>query len=218
MNLINRIRACRKATIVKLKQGDMTDTMRNASILAQLERAEEDLAKLENLVETIENNIASSNSLESRSSVTSYARIADKGAAVGRQRGSVQREKFISKIHTMGITLTLHSRKTVFKSNNGNVIGVSYASERNKNRWFLGAPVEDYDALVLLCERENGTVEEIILPGELIKQRHEDLESQNQLKFNVTLHEDSFYLLIPGGDRETLDEYLSNYDQLLAEG
>jgi len=189
-----------------------------ASILEQLERAEEDLAKLENSVENIEKNIATNRSLNSRSSVVSYTHLADKGAAVGRQRGSVQREKFISKIRTMGITLSPHSRKTVFKSNHSNVIGVSYASERSKNRWFLGAPVEDYDALVLLCERENGTVEEIILPGELIKQRREDLESQNQLKFNVTLQDGSFYLLIPGGDREALDAFLSNYEILMEEG
>lgn len=220
MNALERIRFLRRKIISKLKnnQGDMDRLTRFATLLEQLEKAEEDTLKLQRLLDGIENQLEENHSLDLRGSLTSYTHIADKGAAVGRQRGSAQREKFISKIRTMGITLSMHSRRTVFKSNHGNVIGVSYASERSKNRWFLGAPVEDYDALVLLCEKENGTVEEIILPGELIKQRRENLESQNQLKFNVTLQDGSFYLLIPGGDREALDAYLSNYDQLLGEG
>ncbi len=217
MDLLDRIRACRKAAITKLKQGDTSHTLHYASILEQLERAEEDLAKLENLVGNIEKNIATNRSLNSRSSVVSYTHLADKGAAVGRQRGSTQRERFIIKIGNMGIALLSHSGKTVFKSRDGKVIGVSYASERSHNRWFLGAPVADYDALVLLCERENGTVEEIILPGRLIEQKRTSLESQNQLKFNVTLQDGSFYLLIPGGDREALDAFLSNYEILMEE-
>jgi len=217
MDLHNRIRACRRATIIKLKQGDTSYTLHYASILEQLERAEEDLDKLEDLVENIDKNIASDRSLNSRSSVVSYPNLADKGAAVGRQRGSVQRERFISKLRTMGIVLSPHSRKTVFKSNLGNVIGVSYASERSNNRWFLGAPVEEYDALVLLCEGEDGNLEEFILPGELINRRRESLESQNQLKFNITCQGGSYYLLIPGGDREDLGGFRANYDLLKEE-
>lgn len=217
MNLINRIRACRKAAINELKQGDTQHTMHYVAILDQLEKAEEFWTKLENLVVNIEKNIAINRSLNSRSSIVSYTHLADKGAADGRQRGSAQREKFISKLRTMGITLSLHSRKTVFKSNLGNVIGVSYASERSNNRWFLGAPVEEYDALVLLCEGEDGNLEEFILPGELIKRRRESLESQNQLKFNITYQGGSFYLLIPGGDREDLSEFRNNYELLRGE-
>ena len=218
MNLINRIRACRKASINELKQGDTSHTLRYASILEQLERAEEDLAKLGNLVESIEKNIATNHSLSSRSSIISYTHIADKGAAVGRQRGRAQREKFISKMRSMGINLSPYSGKIIFKSNSGNIIGVGYASERSRNRWFLGAPANAYDFLVLLCERENNDIEEFILPGELIRQWRGSLENQNQLIFNITYQDGSFYLLIPRGDREALDHFHGNYDRLLEEG
>ena len=218
MKILERIRKLRKDTLAQMKyqfqQGDTSNTVRLAAVLERLEKAEDDALRIGVLLDDLENNADSPPSLQRDSTPLSYAPLADRGAVVGKQRGSQRRAAFLDKLKSLGIELSPHSGRTIYKTGGGKVVGIGYASERSPHRWFLGAPVGDYDALALLCERENGDVEEFLLPGELIGRHFGSLAIGRQLKFNVVEQDGSFQLLIPGGLKQDIEQFRGNYEIL----
>ncbi len=131
-------------------------------------------------------------------------------------KGKIRRENFLKLLEEKGVSLS-QIKGIIYKSAKSNKIGIASASERPEgNRWFLGLPPDDYDAIVLLCEDSQKRVYHIILPPSfVIKYRYEfSRDSNNQIKLNVLKENDKFLIMIPGHGNIDVSNYLNNYENV----
>jgi len=140
------------------------------------------------------------------------------GEVSGKKRGRNKRDDFVERIKELGIQCRL-VKGQIYKVNNRALMGIAYSSERKSgNRWFLGLPSENYEAIVLLCENKSRELEHFILPKDFIN-AHQDTFSRdenNQIKFNVCLKNGEYQLKIPRGDHVSINEYRDSFENLRA--
>lgn len=136
------------------------------------------------------------------------------GEVSKREKGNQKRTDFLRRLEMMGIHLVnIGSRKHTTAT--GGLVGMAYASERHAHRWWLGLPMKDYEAIVLLCEDRNERVLSFILPKELYADHIKHLSLVNgQRKFNIVKDNSEFYLLIPKREKIEITPYLDAFDSL----
>jgi hypothetical protein len=131
-----------------------------------------------------------------------------------RMRGEILRNGFVQNLQSFGINL-IRKKGSVYETQTKGLVGIAYASERNRDHWFLSLPPNDYDCMIFLCENEKGEVLSFILPGEFYhNHRHQFSDSKGQLKFNIHHRGGRYELNIPGGTKETLNQFEDNYEPL----
>jgi hypothetical protein len=135
-----------------------------------------------------------------------------------RAHGAQLRSQFIAWAHGRGVPLK-RTRGSVFEASDGTKIGIAVATERQPGRWFLGLKDGAFDAAVLLCQRDGGTLMTICLPQELLK-RHGDRLSRSggQVKFNVANGPNGLALVVPQTGHVALDRYLDAVGELTSVG
>lgn len=129
-----------------------------------------------------------------------------------REIGALKRREFVRDIKNIYDITLLESKGAIFSTENGLVVGIAYASERQQNRWFLGLPDSNYHAFVLLCETKLGQMRRFILPSDFYQRVRNHLTvKNNQLKLNVSKKVNSYYLSVPNMGNLEIFDYLENY-------
>ena len=105
-----------------------------------------------------------------------------------RERGRRARQEFLSFLKSRGVTLRPEKGDAIYKRASGDNVGVSYASERQPNKWFMGLPTRGYVDAILLCVSESG-VNRLVLDRVFLAKYGASLSRSNgsngQFKINV---------------------------------
>ena len=114
-----------------------------------------------------------------------------------------------------------HEKGIAYSTPTGRLVAMPFATDRNPDRWFLGAPIklfkgQETPTLALLCENEKTLMDFVIPPGEAAKLvRLLTANSHGQLMFNVARRgEGHFELLVPPGSAWDISKYLHAHQYL----
>jgi hypothetical protein len=130
----------------------------------------------------------------------------------GRGHGVAIRKEFLEKAAKHGLQL-LPFRGAIYKSESGTRIGVAVATERQPNRWFLGLTQDLFDSAALLCQATSGNTVAVCLPRAFVN-THQFSRAGGQVKFNVVLKEDRFFLTIPNLGTVSVDHFVEAISEL----
>jgi hypothetical protein len=119
-----------------------------------------------------------------------------------RERGRRARQEFLSFLKSRGVILRPEKGDAIYKKTSGENVGVSYASERQPNKWFMGLPTRGYMDAILLCESERG-VNRLVLDRMFLAKYGASLSRSNgQFKINVVRRGDGeFSMKVRGPGR-----------------
>lgn len=127
----------------------------------------------------------------------------------------MKRDQFIAKLSSDG-TKAEHVSGQVWKIS-GKTVAIAYASERRPNRWFLGVAMDDYDAVVLICENSSHNVTTFVIPRDFCE-RHKNRFSRGsdgkQLKLNVALAYGRYTIVVPGEGAFAINQYIDRLEWL----
>ncbi|MCK4716198.1 MAG: hypothetical protein KAT54_05280 [Candidatus Marinimicrobia bacterium] len=132
-----------------------------------------------------------------------------------RQKGELARNAFVGMANKKGYSIQKY-RGICYKGINNTLIGIAYASERQKRHWFLGLPKEEYDCIVLLCKHDKN-IARFIFDKHFVIKHFNNLSEDNkgQVKFNVVT--DDYYhsfLTIPNEGRVNITDYIDKFDNI----
>lgn len=129
----------------------------------------------------------------------------------GREIGRTIRADFLKKALEAGLSLE-HVKGSIYKTRSGSKVGIAVATERSPDRWFLGLPLEGFDAAVLLCRHETGNTVEICLAKGFFEQ-FGDMMSQSggQMKFNVARRGSGYVIVVPGAGGVSVSKFIGDY-------
>jgi len=135
-------------------------------------------------------------------------------ASTTRTLGARVRAEFIDLAAKAGLPLTLE-RGSIYRSPRGRRVGTAVATERHKNRWFLGLGIDSFDSAVLLCVPDVGATMAICLSRSFFLKHGSDLStSGGQVKFNVARRGADLILKIPRRTPERMNELVSAFGEL----
>lgn len=210
------------------KKGDIASVISNTKMVEETEKLLKNMNEIEkyfeNLKQTSENKKIIANLDEKDISTINYENIpplksniysnSSHGILTSRERGEIRKREFLNYAKNIGINLNRKSG-ALYNTNSGGLVGIAYASERMNNRWFLGLPVEDYHAIVLLCEKKGGEILRFVLPKDIFRSYKDKFSTAGgQIKFNVILRYDEFRMTIPRTGRIILNKYLDEFKNL----
>ncbi len=128
--------------------------------------------------------------------------------------GKMQREELIKKLKGMGITL-IQDRGAICKTQDGNIVGIAYATERQPDKWFLGLPDREYYSFILLCEDKKKEIKPFVFSNDFFKKHKNHFSKKNgQLKFNLVKRGEVYQIGIPGIEKININNFLNNYEPL----
>lgn len=135
-------------------------------------------------------------------------------ASAGRATGARVREEFLSRAKVAGLE-PLPYRGAIYRTAAGTRVGTAVATERHRDRWFLGLGDDAFDSAVLLCVADDGRTYDVCLPAAFFAQHGEHLSrAGGQIKFNVARRGSSLILKIPRHEPVVVDRYLGAYGGL----
>lgn len=97
------------------------------------------------------------------------------------------------------------------------LVGIAYASERNRNRWFLGLPKKEYSSIVFICKNNLLKIIYFILPCTFCERYQNDFdidEKEIQYKFNIALKKDGRYILTMSSKTLAINDYIDRFDNI----
>jgi hypothetical protein len=169
-------------------------------------------------LETLENLIAlGERPSASQRELTNELPIGNGPEPSAKARGRYHRDTFVESARSRGIALE-PVKGSIFKTPTGTRVGIAYAHEgnrRNRDRWFLGLPENQFDQAVLLCEGAGSEVTFFSLPRDFMHQRGTGLSSKDgQVKFNVFRRGSDYCLLIPRQPAVSLEPFRDRLSEL----
>jgi hypothetical protein len=118
----------------------------------------------------------------------------------GKQRAHECRIAYVGREKKRGRNL-MHVRTAYYRNDGGLIVGITFSSEKRdkKGTWFLNLKGQQFQEAVLLCELSQRAVQAIHLPKTFLDkyERNMSKDHKGQVKFNVTLSNGRFCLLIP---------------------
>lgn len=132
-------------------------------------------------------------------------------------KGDIRREEFVDAIQKQGYEINHYKKHVLYTIAPDKIIGIAYASEVQPNKWWLGLPVENYHAFVLLCENEQGLVNRFIFPKTFYNEHRSKFsrdQDGKQLKFNIMLQNGRYALKIPSHRDIYINIYLDKLEHL----
>jgi hypothetical protein len=132
----------------------------------------------------------------------------------GRGYGAEIRAAFVRSARERGLDLA-PLRGAVFSTDGGQRVGIAVATERQRDRWFLGLPEDGFDAAVLLCQTNAGKVLEVCLPNRFFERFRSVLsKSGGQVKFNVVRRDGHLFVTLPGRSPFQVDDLVGDISQV----
>jgi hypothetical protein len=124
--------------------------------------------------------------------------------------GKQHRIEFVGAAVQRGVRLE-PSKGVVYKTADGTRVGIAYADERRKNKWFLGLPIDGFQHAILLCV-SNGKTTHFSLANDFIAQFGRFLTRKDgQIKFNVFKDGGRFFLRVPRQESIPIDQFRDNF-------
>lgn len=195
------------------KIGNTSLVVSSSRIVEEIENLEKKLTEIITSLDSIEKLVEQNGDLDS---VEISTPLASKQKNLSpKKRGQERRTAFVKRAEELGIH-TLQLKGVQYKVNNRNLIGIAYSNETRPNRWFLGLPPENFDTIVLLCERKKGQILSFVLSKEFY-QKVKNLMSTDdngQLKYNISFRNGEYQFVIPKRGYEKINLFLDNFDNL----
>ena len=179
-------------------------------MLASLIRQQDEINRS---VATFERGLAAGSEAQS---TTTESHTCDGGKEISaKERGRRQRENFVHMLSSRGIAL--HRLKgAVFRSPRGIRVGIAYARESQKDKWFLGLAENQFEYAVLICEQRAGEVIHFSLPKEFMSEHGESLSRKDgQIKFNVFKRDGQFFLHLPRLGSASIEAFRDKFSGLI---
>lgn len=218
MDLKKRLENLKGKILTKIgeaaKKGSTEEISYSARIIEEIERLIKRWEEINSAIDLLENKVNSSTNLEEVISIpTENMLISKKFEGLSpKKKGKVCRDEIIYELEKKGISLH-HMAGTTYKTRNGKLVGIAYASERLPNRWFLGLPSKNYNSAILMCENKNGKFLNFILSEDFLRKYIKMLSQDDygQIKFNIFFKNEHYQLRIPGEGYVNIDNFLNNY-------
>ncbi len=132
-----------------------------------------------------------------------------------RQNAAAVRKAFLANLERTGIRLVPIEGQTIYRTVSGKRVGIAVATERQPDKWFLGLRSGAFQHAVLLCQSDNGQIEEILLPASFFSSYGRSIsQSGGQMKFNVVRRGGVMYVQVPYTGDVNISGYSQNYDCL----
>lgn len=132
-----------------------------------------------------------------------------------KERGRRHRDSFVQTLGHRGVTLQW-VKGAIFRSPRGIRVGVAYARESKKDKWFLGLAEDQFEHAVLLCDEVNGNKIHFSLPKEFMSEHGQSLSRKDgQIKFNVFRRDEAFFLHLPRRGSVSIDDFRDNFTDLI---
>lgn len=162
--------------------------------------------------ETNESNSKTANDVKQEDIGGTIEFMTDKAKA--RANAKIKREEFLANLKRKGVTLKPY-RGVIYKNErNDGLVGIAYSSD-NGNSWFLGLPDQDYDSVVLLCEKDGNKFDAIILPKDFYSDHAKTLSrSKGHVKFNLRKTLNEIHLYTRSGSLK-ISTFVNNYKPFL---
>lgn len=221
MELNVRISRLKSITLKRIeesaKKGDTASIFSNTAAVEEVERLEKKLNEIVVALENVEKRTNSTSNAAREilhSQQTSNLIEALVVESSPREVGKIRRKEFIRELSMLGTQL-YHAGGCIYKTKTQNLVGIAYASERKPNRWFLGLPIKDYYAVILLCERGNGTILKFVLPKVFLIDKKEHISNADgNFKYNIVSRHGEFSIRIPKVGNDSVSKFLNNYAPL----
>ncbi len=195
------------------KTGNTSLVVSSSKIVEEIESLEKQLTEIITSLDSIEKLVERNGDLDSVELSTPFS--SQQKSLSPKKRGQERRNSFVKRAKELGIHM-LQLKGVQYKVNNRNLIGIAYSGETRPNRWFLGLPPENFDTIVLLCERKNGQILSFVLSKEFY-QKIKNLMSTDdngQLKYNISFRNGEYQFMIPERGYEKINLFLDNFDNL----
>jgi hypothetical protein len=126
----------------------------------------------------------------------------------GRGHGPEIRAAFLRTAAAHGVCLE-PIRGAIYMAPNGKRVGIAVATERQRNRWFLGLPEGGFESAALICQTSSGKRLDICIPPAFFAEHERRLSrSSGQVKFNVVRRDGRLLLTIPRSPPAGVDQFL----------
>ena len=195
------------------KIGNTSLVVSSSKIVEEIESLEKKLIEIISSLDSLEKLVEQNGDLDSVELSTPFS--SQQKSLSPKKRGQERRTAFVQRAEELGIHM-LQLKGVQYKVNNRNLIGIAYSGETRPNRWFLGLPPENFDTIVLLCERKNGQILNFVFSKEFY-QRIKNLMSTDdngQLKYNISFRNGEYQFMIPERGYEKINLFLDNFDNL----
>ncbi len=224
MNVLSEIDALKSEILQNieksLKKNDSARIVASSKLLEELENMYSRYQNLEKQIVTFKK-LFNSTDIDAKHTIIPKSIEAESQVKKpsAKAKGEIRRRKFIEQAQENGINL-IHLKGVKYKSNKHNLIGIASASEKSPDFWFLGLPglpmTGKFDTVVLLCENKSGEIFTFIPPKEFLLKYFDKFsrDSNDQIKFNIRLKHNKFYMIIPGLENQEIDSMLDSYENL----
>lgn len=218
MILESRIKKLKDSALKKVedaaKIGDTSAVVSSSKIVEQIDDAERKYEHLVSSLDRIERALNQNGASIDFSLLSSTPE--DKKLSY-KKKGELRRKLFVERLLQSGINV-VQVKGVVYKINDRQFIGVASAYENKNipNRWFLGLPPENFDTIVLLCERKNGEVLRFIFSRDFFQKykSHLSTDDRGQTKFNVAQRNTDYVFIVPNIGSVSITNFLDNFDNL----
>lgn len=211
MNTNDKILSLKETTKAKI---ELALKNNNTGILIAAAKDLDLLERLEKQYKEIETTISSMSQEGIHHTITSQ-NIYESYKELGKR----ERKIFIEEAKKRNIILTPEKRTLgpLYRNESGGLVGITYASERNSNRWFLGLPKKEYSSIVFICKNNRLKVTYFILPRYICEKYQNEFymdEKETQYKFNISLKKDEQHLLTMPSTSIELNDYIDKFDNI----
>jgi len=221
MNLQARLENIRKKALNEIEEaardGRSAVVVKYSGILEEIERAGKELSGIVATIDQLEGSTSGAlggEPSEMSLNTQSDNKIREELQLSARARAVHRRRDYLRDLKSRGIDLDQIGEK-LFRKNDGSIVAIPYAYEREPYRWFLGQKKSTYKAIVLLCERENGEIVDLVIPDDFLSRYGQYLSKvKGEIKFNISERRDAFWISVPGEGNINLNQYRSNYDPM----
>ncbi|MFQ5639401.1 MAG: hypothetical protein ACE5IR_15560 [bacterium] len=218
MDLQKRIIQLKSQVLRKIedaaKTGNTSSVVSSSKIVEEIESLEQQLNQVINSLDSIEKLVEQNGESLDSVQISSLVTLRDKSVSP-KKKGEERRTHFVKRAQNLGINI-LQMKGVRYKVNNRNLIGIAYSSETRPNRWFLGLPPENFDTIVLVCERKNGQILNFIFSKDFYDKVKNlmSTDDNGQLKYNIALRNGEYQFMIPLQGYEKINSFLANFDNL----
>ncbi len=108
-----------------------------------------------------------------------------------------RRRDFVEQLKKTSRIVLEHVGGVIYRTPSGTRVGIPFATESNRNRWWLGLQESDFEQALLLCEDKGGEIISLSLRKDFFEKHGRRLSvSKGNVKFNVVRRGTSLELLV----------------------
>ena len=208
MDIINKMLSLKETIKTKIElalKNDNTETIvAAAKDLDLLERLEKQYREIETAIISLDQ--------KGSFNMDNYRNIKLSNIKIGEE----ERKVFIQEAKKRNIILS-KEKGQLYRDKLGGLVGIAYASERASDRWWLGLPNTKYHNIVFICKNDRSERTYFILHYTFCAKYQDKFgtdKKAKQIKFNISLKNGIYTLIIPDSEPITINEYIDKFDNI----